>query len=172
MNKIIILLFFSILSLSSASAQKIKKHEIDKFTKTEFIQTSSAKLINVFGTMRPHQFECYIESHDGIITMPAKMQFDMESISIDENSGAILLLDNGDTVRLYTLFLGTPDRYNAFSTCFKLSQDDVEKLLNHKILSIRMIYVGGHYDADVKEKNQETVSKMLKLVNLERTDSQ
>lgn len=145
-------------------AQKIKKHEIDKFTKEEFIQTSSSKIVNKTGLMRPHKFECYIERHGNTITMPASMQFDRESVAIDANSGVMLLLDNDETVRLFTAFTGEPNRFNEFSTCFNLTEEDINKLLNHKVVSIRMIYVGGHYDADVNEKNQQAISNMISLV--------
>lgn len=150
--------------VSSISAQKIKKHEIDKFTKEEYIQTSSAKLINVTGFMRPHKFECYVEKHGDVITLPSNMQFDKENVNIDAQSGVIFLLDNGETVQLYTEFIGEPNRYNEFSTSFMLSPEQIEKLINHKIVSLRMNYVGGHYDSDVKDKNQTLVSNMLKLV--------
>lgn len=153
-----------LICLSPMSAQKIKKQEIDKFTKEEFLQTSSSKIINVTGLMRPHKFECYIERHGNTITMPASMQFDRENVAIDKDSGIMLLLDNDETVRLYTAFIGEPNRFNEFSTCFNLTENDIHKLLSHKVLSIRMIYVGGHYDADVKEKNQQIISNMLELV--------
>lgn len=165
MKRIFVLLVIATIFVSNISAQKIKKHEIDKFTKEEFIQTSSAKLINVTGFMRPHKFECYVEKHGEVVTLPANMQFDRENVNIDKESGVVFLLDNEETVRLYTDFIGEPNRFNEFSTCFTLSLENIEKLANHRIVSLRMLYVGGHYDADVKEKNQNVISNMLKLVN-------
>ena len=159
-----IVAFIFLAFVTSSYAQKIKKHEIDKFTKEEFVQTSSVKLFDVFGFMRRHKFECYIEKHGDIITMPAIMGFDCENIDIDKNSGVIFLLDNDETIELLTEFIGDTDRYNRFSTCFKLSPEDVEKLRNNKVVSVRINYVGGHYDAEVKEKNQSKISNMLNLV--------
>ena len=43
-----IVAFIFLAFVTSSYAQKIKKHEIDKFTKEEFVQTSSVKLFDVF----------------------------------------------------------------------------------------------------------------------------
>ena len=150
--------------LPNLNAQKLKKNEIDKFTKEIYMQTSSAKIVNNFGFMRPHKFECYIERQGDLITMPALMQFDMENVSIDENSGVVFLLDNESTVTLKTAFVGDPNRFNEFSTSFILNEEDVKSLKEYKVKALRMVYVGGHYDSEVKEKNQDIISKMLELV--------
>lgn len=150
--------------LPNLNAQKLKKNEIDKFTKEIYMQTSSAKIVNKTGFMRPHKFECYIERQGDIITMPALMQFDRENVTIDENSGVVFLLDNEGTVTLKTAFVGEPNRFNEFSTSFILNDEDVKNLKEHKIKALRMVYVGGHYDSEVKEKNQDIISKMLELV--------
>lgn len=108
---------FTIITIlaSNILAQKIKKHEVDKFTKEVFIQTSSAKLINIRGFMRPHKFECYVERHGETISLPSKMQFDQENINIDRESGVQFLLDNDEIISLTTKYTGQPNRYNEFS---------------------------------------------------------
>lgn len=48
--------------------------------------------------MRPHKFECYVEKHGDVVTLPSKMQFDRENVNIDKESGVVFLLDNEETV--------------------------------------------------------------------------
>jgi len=163
-KKFVLLIFLMICGVSVTEAQKIKKKEIDKFTKEEYVETSYKKLINVFGMLRPHVFKFCIVRKGNTIQMPSRMQFDQENVNIDEESGVILLLSNDDTVRLKTSFIGNVDSLNGFDTGFKLSPEDVEKLINNKVLAIRMVYVGGHYDHDVKGPNQDLISRMIKMV--------
>jgi chromosome segregation and condensation protein ScpB len=86
----------------------------------------------------------------------------------DENSGIVLLLDNGEQLFLETLYTGLGSTmYGSgsfiFSTVFELSNEEVEILKVHKITDIRIKYFGGHYDKSLKSNKQVLIMKMLNL---------
>ena len=158
--------------VASMSAQKIKKKEIDKFTKTEIIETSVESLYKQYflATGFTNIFECCIRKADGKYIMPANI-LTKEIEKYTEDSGVTFLLDNDETVTLTTSYTGVSgDKFGNgywFKTVFSLNDDDVQKLKSNKVVSIRVSYLGGHYDHDVKGKKQEVISKMLKLVDAE-----
>lgn len=158
---------------TSVSAQKIKKKEIDKFSKAEIIETSLESLYkqNFMLTGFTNIFECSIRKTNGEYTMPANI-LTKEIEKYTEDSGVTFLLDNDDTVTLTTLYTGVSgEKFGNgywFNTVFPLSDEDVQKLKNNKVVSIRVSYLGGHYDHDVKDKKQSVISKMLKLVDGEK----
>ena len=162
-----------VLITTSVSAQKIKKKEVDKFTKAEIVETSYEALYkqNFMLMGYTNIFECAIRKVDSVYVMPANiLTNDVEKYT--EDSGVTFLLDNDETVTLLTTYTGISGEqcYKGymFNTLFKLSADDVQKLKNNKVVSIRVSYLGGYYDHDVKDKNQSIISKMLKLVDGEK----
>lgn len=168
MKKLLFVLI-GIFTISIASAQKLKVNEVDKFTKTMKKETSHETL---YGAGAPgyvkHRFAFSIRKNGESYSMPAFIVLsDMEKYT--EDSGIILLLSNNETVELKTLYTGIgASKYDmgyGFSTCFTLTDSDVEKLKNNKIVSIRINYLGGHYDKDIKSSKQDIVSKCLKLVD-------
>ena len=170
MKKILILTSMLFICITSASAQKIAKKEVDKFTKKEIIETSYEKLYkqNLMMSGYTNIFECAIRKVDGAYVMPANiLTRDVEKYT--EESGVTFLLDNDETVELLTAYTGVSGESYAngymFNTLFRLSSDDVQKLKNNKVVAIRVSYLGGYYDHDVKGKNQEFISKMIKLVD-------
>ena len=102
--------------------------------------------------------------------MPANILL-KEIEKYDENSGVIFLLDNDETVELKSNFTGIGskkfDNGYFFETSFTLSNDDVIKLKEHKITNVRIIYMGGHYDRELKSKKQDLVMKCLQLIDEE-----
>lgn len=159
--------------VGSISAQKIKvNREVDKFTKSEVVETSSKRLYtkNFMGTGYTNIFECAIRKVDGVYSMPASILMH-DVVKYDENSGVMFLLSNDETVVLITNYIGIgAERLGNgfwFNTSFMLSPSDVEKLKNNNIISVRVNYVGGYFDYDLKTKNQGIVAEMLKLVDAE-----
>ena len=170
MKKLLIVLSLILVCASSVSAQKIKKKEVDKFTKAEIVETSVESLYkqNFMMSGFTNIFECCIRKTNGFYVMPANI-LTKEVEKYTEDSGVTFLLDNDDTVTLTTAYTGiSGDKFGNgywFNTAFNLSEDDVVKLKNNKVVSIRVSYLGGNYDHDVKGKKQEVIAKMLKLVD-------
>ena len=98
--------------------------------------------------------------------MPANILMH-EIVKYTEDDGVTFLLDNDDTVMLKTNFTGIGgEAYGKgywFNTSFTLANEDVEKLKNHKVVAIRINYLGGHYDREIKSNKQELIAKSLKL---------
>lgn len=163
-----ILLIIICLIASVGYGQKIKKKEIDKFTKSEKITTSTETLysVNFMGSGWCNKFEFQIRRVNGEYSMPASILMD-QMVKYTENDGIVLLLEDDTTVSLTTNYTGIGADAFAngywFHTSFSLSHEDVEKLKNNKVLSIRITYMGGHYDRDLKSNKQGLIMKSLKL---------
>jgi hypothetical protein len=88
----------------------------------------------------------------------------MNVYKFTEDNGAYFLLDNGESTFLQTTYTGLTDK-GEFSTVFNLSPENVALLRTNKVVAIRITYLGGSYDHDVDEKNQDKIIEMLKLVD-------
>ena len=131
-------------------------------------ETSTETLysVNFMASGYIYQFEFCIKRVENTYVMPANILLrDIEKY--DEDSGVIFLLDNNETISLKTLFTGIGATRFAngyyFSTCFNLSNEVVDKLKNHRITDVRILYMGGHYDREIKKNKQDLVMRMLKL---------
>lgn len=169
MKRILLLILISFVGLSGYT-QKIKKNEIDKFTKSRIIETSSEKLLNVFGTFRPHVFNCRLRKVNNSFVLPTTIIFDKESVKITENDGVYFLLDNGESIFLPSSYIGLTDRANSFDTVFNITDEQANLLKHHKIAAIRITYLGGYYDHDVQEKNQDKIMRMFEIISNAEND--
>ena len=170
--KKLLFIFFACFLVSVSYAQKIMKNEVDKFTKTKIVETSKESLYseNYMGSGWIYKFEFCIRKAGDSYVMPAKILLkDIEKY--DENSGVTFLLDNDDIVELKTNFTGVGatnfGKGHFFETSFNINDIDVQKLKEHKITDVRVSYLGGHYDRELKGKKQELVMKCLQLVDKE-----
>lgn len=169
MKKVLVFVVtFIFVGIGNLSAQRIKKKEIDKFSKSEIIETSTETLysVNFMATGYIYRFEFGLKRVNGKYSMPAIILMS-DMVKYTENDGVTFLLDNDETIFLRTNYTGIgADRfangYN-FSTSFSLSDDDVLKLKKHKITNVRVSYMGGHYDRELKKNKQNLIKKMLNL---------
>jgi hypothetical protein len=165
--------FFTVLILllgaTYSFAQKIKKREIDKFTKSEIIETSGETLYSVYitGIGYGERFEFQIIKVNGEYAMPANI-FRGEVVKYVEGDGVTFLLENGETVDLISSYTGVGGsrlgKAYYFQTSFNIPAEAVEKLKNHKVTDVRIRYMGGSYDRELKPKKQQLIMKMLKLL--------
>lgn len=169
MKKVFIILFMAV-TASTVFAQKIAKKEIDKFNKLETVETSTESLysVNFMASGFIYKFDFQIRKEGNTYAMPARILLkDIEKY--DEQSGVTFLLDNDDTVELTTNYTGIgATRFGNgyfFDTSFSLTDDIVKKLKEHKITNVRVRYLGGHYDRELKSKKQELVMKCLQLID-------
>lgn len=173
MKKLLSILLLSAF-IVNAQAQKIKTKEVDKFTKSEVIETSTERLYskNLMGTGFCNIFQCSIRKVDGVYTMPAGILMN-DIVKYDENSNVVFLLSNNETITLKTAYTGIGGERFAngywFYTAFILSPSDVEKLKAYDVESIRVNYMGGCFDRDLKKNKKSIISKMLKLVDSEKS---
>ena len=168
MKRFFLIAMFSTFALSSIYAQKIKVNEVDKFTKSEIIETSSEYLFRVnYGSGWTHRFDFVLRRVNGAFVMAADIMLP-EMVKYTEDDGITILLDNGQTLFLETLYTGissvnTTGTGYDFSTVFELSQEEVELLKNHKVTDIRIHYLGNSYDKEIKDKKQSLIINMLGL---------
>ena len=165
MKKILVIVILGLFP-SLCFSQKIKKHEIDKFTKSEIMETSTETLYKTYYIQIDHKFDFCIRKVDDTYSMPADILMD-DMVKYTENDGVSFLLDNDEVVRLATNYSGIgAEEFGQgywFHTSFDMTAADVEKLKNHKVLSVRITYLGGYYDKDLKGGKQVLIQKMLKL---------
>lgn len=167
MKKIILLLATIVVGLS-VNAQRIKKHEIDKFTKAEVIETSSETLYSSTYMLSGYnyKFDFLIRCYNGEFVIAANVLM-QDVVKYDETDGITFLLENDETVTLRTNFTGVGGERFAqgywFTTSFNIPKEDVEKLKKYNITDVRITYVGGHYDKEIKGKKQQLIKKMLNL---------
>ena len=168
MKRILLVAMFSTFALSSIFAQKIKTKEIDKFTKSEIIETSSEYLFRVnYGSGWTHRFDFILRRVNGSFVMATEILLP-DMVKYTEGDGVTFLLDNGETLFLETLYTGISSSNStntgySFSTVFELSQEEVELLKNNKVTDIRVQYFGGAYDKEIKDKKQMLIIDMLRL---------
>lgn len=167
-KSLLLLLLLSVCELLTAQRIKVSK-EYDKFTKQEVVETSMENLYtkHFMGLGASNMFSCAIRKVDGNWVMVAKILMH-DIVKYDENSGVIFLLSNDEIVELKSLYTGVGGKrllYGyLFETVYQLSSDDIDKLKNADILSVRITFLGGSYDCDLTKKRQKIVAKMLKIV--------
>ena len=171
MKKLLFLLSMLVFS-TSLLAQKISKKEVDKFTKCLIVETRMESLysVNLMASGYAYKFDFCIRKVDDTYTMPANILL-MEIEKYTESSGVTFLLDNDETIDLTTNYtgIGSTKFGNGyyFETTFSLSNDVVKKLKEHKITNVRIRYLGGYYDRELKSKKQGLLMNCLKLVDEE-----
>ena len=171
MKKSVILSLVCFCFFSIGQAQKITKNEVDKFSKIRIIETSNETLYSSYAfTLIQSKFDFSIRKVDQVYAMTGDIY--MSGIAkYTEDDGITFLLDNDETVKLTTNYTGLGSKYipqgrcHVFRTSFNLSADDVSKLKAHKVLAIRITYLGGAYDRDLKKNKQDIIMKALKLVD-------
>ena len=170
--KKVLLIMLAAISLQ-ASAQKIVKYECDKFTKCRSIETSYVTMYKkVILMSTEHGINMALRKYgdDYILLTDIK---NISPVRYVEGNGIILLLDDDSTIKLtgnYTDIstkseIGSAVNAYNFSTSFNLTNDEVEALKSHKILSIRTTYAAGSFDGDVKKNNQQNVQKMFEVIS-------
>lgn len=148
-----------------AFSQKIKKSEVDKFTKQKRIETSSELIRSGFTdvvavSLRAVDTTCFINL---LVT-------NWSIGVIGSDSPIMFLLDNGETVTAMSTGIQSYKISNAstksFDHQYKISKEGLEKLAAHKLKSIRRYTTENYSDLDIKERMQDRL-KDLSAVFLE-----
>ena len=168
MKKILFLLIATLVTSIRVNAQNIQKNEVDKFTKSEIIETSNETLFsrNPMFMGITNSFDFIIRRYNGAYVIAADILMH-EIVKYEEGNGVTFLLDNGEIVELTTNYTGVGGNRIGpgyeFSTSFSLTDEDVQNLKQHKITDVRITYLGGSYDHKLKEKKQDLIQRMLDL---------
>ena len=84
-----------------------------------------------------------------------------------EEDGITFLLDNDNTVTLKTNYTGigaeSIGKCYVFKTSYNMSNDDVAKLKNNKVIAVRITYLGGKFDREIKKEKQKIIMDSLEL---------
>jgi len=179
MKKIIVMTLFVLSEVLTMSAQKIAKDEIDKFTKQRVIETKQEELIKRNKWKNQWQrILISIRNVNGEWVMPAFIELE-EIEKYDDESTMTLLLDNGESIILESLYTGigaedcpigiggVNSHVHGFSTVFNLSETNLNMLRAHEITDIRVSPLGKNYDFVVGDKEKSLISRSIgKIDNL------
>lgn len=178
MKKLIVMMIMFVLPLTMA-AQKIAKDDVDKFTKQRVVETKQEELIKRNKWKNQWQrILISIRNVNGTWTMPAFIELE-EVEKYDEESSMTLLLDNGETIILESLYTGigaedcpigiggVNSHVHGFSTVFNLSNSNIDMLKQHVVTDVRISPLGTNYDFVVGEKEQSLIMRSVsKIENL------
>lgn len=159
-----------------ALAQKISVDKIDKFSKSHIIETKSEVLWKPKPFTKEHKIiEVTLRWVDGEWVLPTLISID-DVLKYEEGDGMTLLLDNGETIVLETIYTGISgpsytghlqgavDMLKTFSTVFNISTDQIELLKQHNVTDVRISALGKYYDLELSDKNKNLLSRMITLI--------
>lgn len=148
-----LLVFFSLPSMS----QKIKKNEIDKFTKKKRIETSSVTIYGSDMSFTPNKVSCYFRSVgetyffglDGYNTAAGVVgNFDKLYILLSNDSTIIINAKGG--LQSYEMY-NTTKSYNYE---YLIPKNIIEQLSAIKAKSMRIFYSDTYKDIDLKHTDE------------------
>ncbi len=157
-----------------ATAQKIEKNEIDKFTKQRLVETRMETLakFNKWKSLKADNTKLNISARfcNGEWNFPALIILD-NCEKVTDQDGVWFLLENGETVISKTAYTGIFESSNipgsslwSFNTVLNINQDDINLLKNYKITDIRITVLGQNYDLPVEEGKQDLIKRMISLI--------
>lgn len=153
----------------SINAQELKKNEVDEFTGYRTIETSWEKLAWGLGT--PSGIYTRIRSIDGIMVLDMKYMID-DACVISKDDKLMLMDENGKVHSIFPTetFHGTKGGGSiglvgsSLWGIYAHYHGDMSFLKNNKITKIRIYTTDGYYVKEIKNKYQETLSKLFQLV--------
>jgi hypothetical protein len=154
----VILLIFCLTS----SAQKLTENQIDKFTKQKRLQTSEVLLKGKLTEGMYIRFRSVDSS-----LFATLIGYGVGVGVIGEKDQAIFLLDNDETVTIYSTGIQSYDvgQYgSSYRHQYSISLNDLKILSQHNVKSVRKYTSKGYGDIDVPEKNQGNVKKIALLI--------
>lgn len=170
MRRVLFFVLCAVFLSSGLYAQKIRLREIDKFSKKERVETSVETLYTtMFLGSQGYYMKVKAQRVDSVYTLHASIAFP-EITKYTDGNGIMLLLDNEETIYLTSMYTGISsplfvDGPITFDTSFSLTKADVEKLKTHEVTDVRIVYIDGYYDREIKDKKRTLIKKMLNLLD-------
>jgi hypothetical protein len=155
----------------NASAQKLQKPVIDKFTGDTTLETKEEPLQSKL-SLSLHLIGCSIfKSRGGYLLYFHLKEAGKWHFSTAEGDLAIIKFTNGKLLQLSPvgehnskiMFDATPVFTDA-SFPYGISSDDIEQLKNNDIAVIRINTSDGSFDYDISNARSEIIKKQLELI--------
>lgn len=173
MNKVACLSCLLILiGVNNLNAQTLKEDKIDEFTKNK-VKRTSWEPISKMGKIYAHARASRINDN---IYLDIRTLFPSVDVFAVKEGGSIMLKLESDSV----MTLINPKGQVACKGCgsvniigsdgygvelnLPLTASQIELLTSNKATKLRIYTADGFIESDIKEKFQETISKVLKLV--------
>jgi hypothetical protein len=142
-------------------SQKLKVNETDKFTKQRRLQTDEIKMkVKMFDVVL-----LYLRAVDQSTYITIWGTGEGADV-IGDGDQAIFLLDNDSTVTVYST--GVQDytigqNGDSYRHQYRITGEDIKKLSEHGIKSIRKYGAGGYIDINIPDKKQDAFIKTAAL---------
>jgi hypothetical protein len=134
-------------------SQKIKKNEIDKFTKKRKIETSSVTIYGSDMAIRPNKVSCYFRSVDSTYFLGLD-GFNTAAGVVGNFDKLYILLSNDSTIILNAKGgLQSYEMYNStksYNYEYLITKKLIEQLSTLKAKSMRIYYSDTYSDIDLK----------------------
>jgi hypothetical protein len=190
MNKLLVVLFSVITSISLAQDCIYDKNETDKFSKKKLLTTKREK---VFGTLNTSGYyslkrddESYSIIFDYTVIESSILGNSNSSskVSIKEKDQLMLLLENDEIITLEAANSVKPSKKELVGTdvsnwaidnvIYPITKEQLESLRSNKILTLRIFRTIGltdkspgeqeHFDVEIKKRNQTDIQKMIDCI--------
>jgi hypothetical protein len=190
MNKLLVVLFSVITSISFAQDCIYDKNETDKFSKKKLLTTKREK---VFGTLNTSGYyslkrddESYSIIFDYTVIESSILGNSNSSskVSIKEKDQLMLLLENDEIITLEAANSVKPSKKELVGTdvrnwaidnvIYPITKEQLESLRSNKILTLRIFRTIGltdkspgeqeHFDVEIKKRNQTDIQKMIDCI--------
>tara|TARA_R110000851_G_scaffold157058_4_gene299844 strand:- start:11494 stop:11982 length:489 start_codon:yes stop_codon:yes gene_type:complete len=151
--------------------QKLKKNEIDEFTKSH-IQTTSWETLS-----KKHPLFSYarLRKIDSVYIFDVKLMGGNKVFSVDKGENLYIKLDDDEIIKIYNTeyelsnygegavgILGSQS-LGVYLKC-SIRKEQLKKLREKKIIKIRLYSSNGYREADVKSKHAKKFIKMMNLI--------
>jgi len=172
MKKYIQLALLLILFSTSLFAQKIKKREVDKFTKNKVVKTSW-ETINA-----DLKFTCSIRGTkiNESYYLDFKIMMGMGGVfAVPDGESIMLLLENEEVIKIHnpehtissvgagaTGMMGSGSD-GVFLSC-KVAQEQLESIAKSNITKVRIYTTDGYVEANINNRKAKKANKVIDLI--------
>ena len=175
-------LLLILLALTNIEAQncKYKINEIDKFTSKYTKLTKPEKVIGTFYTSGEFSVKKIDTSYFFIFDYVLSSYSNFDPYSIQNTAQLIFLLENGETITLYSAddingtkktTVGLPPVYSCYLTnvSYPVTKNQIDLFFKSKVKSIRFYRTESNgkedfIDNEIKKKNQDDIQNLIKCV--------
>jgi len=172
MKKTLLLTAIAAMPLLS-NAQKLEKPIIDKFSGDTTQFTNENTLTNKFDLI-VNYLSCRAMKVNTLYEIGFHiLKGSTGYYAIHKGDKCYIKFDNGDIITLFSSDdYSSNTRYSSYGSSYEstpwfvLKQDDIDKLKNGKVTTIRIVTTVAPFDYDIKDKNSEIIKKELSLFKI------
>jgi len=180
MRYFIIVIFLASYVTGKAQTCRYKTNGKDKFTNKYVKLTKPEKVIGTFYTAGEFSAKKVDTSYFFIFDYLLSRYSDFEPYGIKKSAQLIFLLENGETVTLYSddyiqgtknIIDGLPPVYCCYLTnvSYPVTSNQLEQFISSKVISIRFYRTESngkedYVDNEIKKKDQEDIQNLIKCL--------